>query len=429
MYQKIGMFGMAANSFVTTTEPTTNEGPQVRGFGFLHDGSIPTVHRFLGANVFNTNDTQERNLEEFVLAFPSTLAPIVGQQITRTSTNGATVDPRITLLVQRADTPFVLVGHAGAEECDLIVKGTIAGAPRGWLFDPPTNNFIPDKISESALSDAALRAFANTAGQELTYTCVPPGSGTRMGIDRDLDGTRDGDETVTTTTTTTTSTSTSSTTSTTTSTSTSSTTSTSNTTSTTSTSTSTSSTTSTTVATVGIPVNAAKLIVIDRMAFAGSAKVVFVAKDEVAGITKGAGLDPGQISVAFDLSYDNGATAGAFALPAGESVGTSGWLVRPTVAKFVNRIAPSGTTSAKIGIIKPGKLLKLVGKSLGDTPIDVLGAGDPGAMGVSTEFAVTNGPETHRHCSHFSLCVFKPIAAGTGAKLVCRPGTGASCAP
>ena len=40
----------------------------------------------------------------------------------------------------------------------------------------------------------ALRMLAGTAGQELTYTCVPPGSGRRIGIDRDLDGVLDGDE-------------------------------------------------------------------------------------------------------------------------------------------------------------------------------------------------------------------------------------------
>ena len=31
------------------------------------------------------------------------------------------------------------------------------------------------------LTDTQLRALANTAGSELTYTCVPPGNGTRIG--------------------------------------------------------------------------------------------------------------------------------------------------------------------------------------------------------------------------------------------------------
>jgi hypothetical protein len=44
------------------------------------------------------------------------------------------------------------------------------------------------------VSDGQLRALAGTAGQALTYTCVPPGSGRRVDIDRDEDGFLDGDE-------------------------------------------------------------------------------------------------------------------------------------------------------------------------------------------------------------------------------------------
>jgi hypothetical protein len=175
-------------------------------------------------------------------------------------------------------------------------------------------------------------------------------------------------------------------------------------------------------------VSATKLIVVDRAALAGSAKVTFVAKDTLAGITKGSGLDPAQIGVVFNLSYGNGATAGSFTLPAGESDGTSGWLTnRSTVAKFVNRGAPAGPTSAKLAIVKPGKLLKLVGKSLGDSPIDVMGAGDPGASGVRTEFAITNGGPTFRHCSEWTGCEYKLIGAETGVKLVCRDGLPIAC--
>jgi hypothetical protein len=39
-----------------------------------------------------------------------------------------------------------------------------------------------------------VRALANTPGQELTFTCVPPGSGERIGVDRDEDGFYDRDE-------------------------------------------------------------------------------------------------------------------------------------------------------------------------------------------------------------------------------------------
>ena len=44
------------------------------------------------------------------------------------------------------------------------------------------------------LADADLRLLAAAPGQELTWTCVPPGSGERLGVDRDQDGVLDRDE-------------------------------------------------------------------------------------------------------------------------------------------------------------------------------------------------------------------------------------------
>ena len=51
-----------------------------------------------------------------------------------------------------------------------------------------------DQREAAPLSVADLRAMAGEAGSEITYTCVPPGSGIRMGLDRDEDGVYDGDE-------------------------------------------------------------------------------------------------------------------------------------------------------------------------------------------------------------------------------------------
>ena len=65
-YQKIGMFGMAPDSFFLTETAfgaeqggffqNTHEftGPQVRGYGFFHDGVADTLHRFFGATGFAT---------------------------------------------------------------------------------------------------------------------------------------------------------------------------------------------------------------------------------------------------------------------------------------------------------------------------------------------------------------------------------------
>ena len=390
LYQKVGMFGMPAVSFFNQVD-NGNKGDQVRGFGFLHDGSVDTVFRFHHASVFNhdnpagfpiTNpggfpngaagDPQRRQVEAFMLAFDSNLAPIVGQQATlgavavggsdqrrlakkvlikdnlnndearrtivvqskdpaltipasggpddprcgidppgtvkaqltvasvaaaqsQTSdlvcdnwsasgpggsppayqyrdpelddgtvktltwksgqlkalfkgkgttmlsynlqlgvaqglvdvelrsgqshvclrcgaadghdgsdakkflgkgascsvppqclTSGVAVNARVSLLIARAE--------ATPSECDVVVKGTLGGAARGWYYRPLLNAFQSDRAAEAPITDAQLRLVAATAGQQLTYTCVPPGSGVRIGVDRDEDGFFDRDE-------------------------------------------------------------------------------------------------------------------------------------------------------------------------------------------------------------------------------------------
>ena len=181
-YTKIGMFGFPDVAFIGPSDHTF-QGEQIRGFGFLHDGSIDTVGRFLHATVFGLTDTQRQNLEQFVLAFDSDLAPVVGQQVTRNAKGDASVDARIDLLVARA----------AAGECDLVVKGNLAGEARGWARQP-SGEFRSDRIAEPLTTKAALRRQGKVAGQEVTFTCVPGGSGQRMGVDRDGDGALDRDE-------------------------------------------------------------------------------------------------------------------------------------------------------------------------------------------------------------------------------------------
>jgi YVTN family beta-propeller protein len=180
VYHKVGMFGSSAG--------TVNTGEQIRGFGYLHDGGVDTVRNFFTAGVFALNATEEANSEAFAFEFPSDLAPIVGQQVTLTAANGAVANPRVDLLITRstANYPSLMMG-AGAKECDLIVKGVIDGVARGALR-LSTGQFQTDR--NELFSDAQIRSLSAT--QPLTYTCAPPGSGVRMGIDRDLDADLDG---------------------------------------------------------------------------------------------------------------------------------------------------------------------------------------------------------------------------------------------
>ena len=232
LYQKVGMFGMPPNPpfpsaiaplgslifFPFANTAPQGLGPQVRGFGFLHDGSVDTVFRFLSQSLFirrpanippppvqpnppvpldpgnldglpNPNPPfnekfadvigERRNVEAFLLAFDSNLAPIVGQQVTLTKHNGAVAWPRIDLLRAAAD----------AHQCDLVAKNRLGG----FLY-AGNGKFRSSRPRAPTIPDALLRTSALLPDGEITYTCTPPGSGVRIGIDRDEDGVFDGND-------------------------------------------------------------------------------------------------------------------------------------------------------------------------------------------------------------------------------------------
>jgi len=145
--------------------------------------------------VFQANDTQKADAEQFIMAFDSDLAPVVGQQVTDDGTTDTGVFDRIGDFRTAAAASYdSQVLGPGATQCDLIVKGTHAGEERGWLFDPVAGDYASDRAGDAPFSQAALDAIADAAGQALTYTCAPSGSGVRMGIDEDEDGVLDRDE-------------------------------------------------------------------------------------------------------------------------------------------------------------------------------------------------------------------------------------------
>lgn len=190
MYAKIGRFGSPAIPFATAPD-TGHQGDQVRGFGFVHDGTVDLLAHFFTVRVFqptlnsgfpliNPNQTR-RDVSDFMHAMDSDLAPIVGQQVTLSADAGQRLAawPRIDLLIQRAKTPFVskLLGGQ-VTECELVAHTVETGLRRGFWFDVAANAFVGSDGSRR--TDAALRSLANVAGQEVTYTCVPPGSGRRI---------------------------------------------------------------------------------------------------------------------------------------------------------------------------------------------------------------------------------------------------------
>src|SRR5579883_399496 len=188
-YTKIGMFGAPSVTFYDAPDsgPT---GDQVRGFGYLGDGSTDTIFRFLSAKVFrpargvgfppDNPDATRRDVEQFILAFDSDLAPIVGQQVTLTNNNSPGAAARIGLLMRRASASFTSKSLGGTVmECDLVAQVVQNGRVMSYLYDPAANNFMPDDGS-ARVSDEALRSLAATPGQEVTYTAATPGSGARI---------------------------------------------------------------------------------------------------------------------------------------------------------------------------------------------------------------------------------------------------------
>ena len=226
LYQKVGMFGLPNREFFLPSTTDVHQGDQIRGFGFLHDGATDKLFNFLQGAVFDDGattcadlgvpgsasyggslgswfgcdfsdgmdvgipgDTARQGLVDYLMEFDTDLAPIVGQQVTLDATNAAAANPRIDLLLRRASTPFESFILGGAvTECDLIVKGVVDGQARGWV-----------RLSDGSFRDdlglvwteADVRALA-AQERPLTYTCAPPGSGVRMGIDRDGDDVPDG---------------------------------------------------------------------------------------------------------------------------------------------------------------------------------------------------------------------------------------------
>jgi len=161
-----------------------------RGFGYGHDGSVDGLDRFLGNPGFTLGSTQAQadsnraDLVAYLMAFDTGMAPAVGRQITFDGSNNDDPDDVATL-----DT---LVSQALIGNIDLIAKGRIAGEARGFEYIGG-GQWRSDRATELNRSTADLRGLGGI-GSELTVMGVPPGTGRRMGVDRDRDGYNDRDE-------------------------------------------------------------------------------------------------------------------------------------------------------------------------------------------------------------------------------------------
>lgn len=221
IYTKIGRFGMPPFEPVFEEVPgeSGHLGPQVRGFGLTHSGDFDTIVRFtsntgfLQHTLLGTHNPDglpsgveglplRRALEAFIFAFDTNLKPIVGQQITINKRNVEETRQRRTLLLQQA-----AIGH-----CDLIASLPLQpshfggkGVPSKARIPPGAEQlqlsfvyqqgrFLSNSRVLGSVTPAELWFWSSVSDAPLTLTCVPPGSGVRIGIDRDSDGVLDLDE-------------------------------------------------------------------------------------------------------------------------------------------------------------------------------------------------------------------------------------------
>ncbi len=195
VYDKVGGFGTTAGTDILPNGEPNPTGPQVRGTGVLHDGSAQSPRNFLSAEQFQLTTDELTKVVDFTFAFPTNLAPVVGQQVTLSESSGRDVQRRIDLLRESALDDFVLATGETNKECDLIAKGQFRGRERGYVLltsGPARGRFLDDE--GRILSDRTLRRRAQSVGNEVTFTCVYPGGGRRLGVDRDGDGRLDGNE-------------------------------------------------------------------------------------------------------------------------------------------------------------------------------------------------------------------------------------------
>jgi YVTN family beta-propeller protein len=157
------------------------------GFGVLHDGSDASVFDLLSRTVFGplaTNTVRKTQLQNFVEAFDSGTAPTVGFAVTVS---------RASIVGHVADL-LLLESQAMAGNCALIAKGRLDGVATGLAFDRAARTFRADRSGMGPFTLADLAILVANDRAALTFAGVPLGTAQRLGIDRDLDGTTDGDE-------------------------------------------------------------------------------------------------------------------------------------------------------------------------------------------------------------------------------------------
>ena len=195
LLDKVGMNGLGTNSRA--------------GFGFMHDGRVDTLTRFLvdGFPGQFPDDQSIADMVAFLLCFTGSdlnlpFLPLANAEVQ----GGAPIPPGARFLPSQdvpaatgrqitfaSNTPPPLLNEMLAlsiqtnSRVDLVLRGKKDNRARQWLLRRLTQDFRSDRHGEIAsnLTDIVVLA---APGNEFTATLVPRGTGTRLALDRDGDG-------------------------------------------------------------------------------------------------------------------------------------------------------------------------------------------------------------------------------------------------
>ena len=174
------------------------------GFGFMHDGNVDSIARFVlepATRIFN--DQEASDILAFLLSvsgdseadggLTTQLRPIgspalgthaaVGRQLTFDDASNPPPGSLTTLAT--------LISEANKGKIGLVARGRVGGIERGAYYIG-NNLFQTDRMAERVTRELLL-STAGT-GSVLTFMAVPEVSERRIGVDRDSDGIYDRDE-------------------------------------------------------------------------------------------------------------------------------------------------------------------------------------------------------------------------------------------
>ncbi len=173
----------------------TSRPQSLAGFGFLHDGALDSVARFLSAGAFSVESDQEvADLVALMMAFSGSelergLVPL-GNTAPESQDTHAGVGKQYTMTQasQMDETLDELLVVADSGKVDLIAQ---QGRSKSYIYDLSNQTF--NSAENEAISTLGLMSLA-AVNDPITFSLVPAGLGNRLAHDRDGDGISDDQE-------------------------------------------------------------------------------------------------------------------------------------------------------------------------------------------------------------------------------------------